>query len=324
MFFDNFFNDFDPFSNYTYRRARPQTAALFKNDSTSIMIKKIFEDEFNYICFDCHRELSNLDYFDLKNGNFLCGQCAQNHANFENDTVQPMTGNLKTLGEKDLLILYCGGNRNLYDFIKESFPLLENMNIKDMYSTTAMDYYRKLLRSKAYNEPKPRIPGKKRAYTSIFKTKSNTETDNHQKRRTNARRSIEPFNRDDDCDNIFNSTFFGDDLFNRNRQQKKKKNYDDERNQILETEPTFINNRDSHAKTQSRMTNKKNKINEEREDRNKDNESETYNRISREAKCENNENQKPKKEEVRTITINQIGEIDYYPKVMEIEGMDCE
>ena len=34
---------------------------------------------------------------------------------------------------------------------------------------------------------------------------------------------------------------------------------------------------------------------EELEDRNKDNESETYNRISREAKCENNENQRPKK-----------------------------
>jgi hypothetical protein len=114
------------------------------------------------MCFDCHRELSELNFFDLKNGIFLCNNCAQHHARLSKEITQPMTGNLRLLEEKDLLLLYYGGNKNLFDFIQRYYPLLENMQAKEKYATKAMDYYRKLLRSKAYDEPEPSMPTKKK------------------------------------------------------------------------------------------------------------------------------------------------------------------
>ena len=150
MFFDNLFDDFDPFGTYSYRQPRPQTSTTFRNDNRSIMIRKLLNDEFNYMCFDCHRELSELNFFDLKNGIFLCSNCAQHHMRLSKEITQPRTGNIRALEEKDLLILYYGGNKNLFDFIQKYYPLLENMQIKEKFSSKAMDYYRKLLRSKAY------------------------------------------------------------------------------------------------------------------------------------------------------------------------------
>jgi hypothetical protein len=269
------------------------------------------------MCFDCHKELNNLDYFDLKNGNFLCAQCAQNHANFENDTVQPMTGNLRTLEEKDLLMLYYGGNKNLYNFIKEYFPLLENMKIKDMYATKAMDYYRKLLRSKVYNEIKPRIPNKKKAYTSIFQT-DNPDTRSQQQRKQNVRRTMEPYGRDNDKEIGLNSSCFNNDVQNRNRQQRKG-TYDN--NTTLETEPAVINNRTSQNCNGTTNSNKRNIVNENNK---KDNETKTYKKEINQSEQKNTKKQE-KKDENKTstfLTINQIGEIDFYPKIMEIEGMD--
>ena len=82
-----------------------------------------------------------------------------------------MTGNIKSLDEKELLLLYYGGNKNLLEFIRNHFPLLENMNKKDMYETKAMDFYRKLIRAKAYDEREPDIPGKKRDISQFSKRK---------------------------------------------------------------------------------------------------------------------------------------------------------
>ena len=72
MFFDNLFDDFDPFGTYTYRQPRKQASRVFRNDNHSMILRKIQDDEYNYMCFDCHIELDDLDYFDLKNGVFLC------------------------------------------------------------------------------------------------------------------------------------------------------------------------------------------------------------------------------------------------------------
>ena len=176
MFFDNLFDDFNPFGTYTYRQPRPQTASMFRNDNSSIILRKLLDDEYNYMCFDCHREISELNYFDLKNGIFLCHHCAQQHAKLPKEITQPMTGNIRSLEEKDLLLLYYGGNKNLLDFIRRHFPLLENMQPKEMYATKAMDYYRKLIRAKAYDESEPDMPGKKKAYHSIFSKKISPAT----------------------------------------------------------------------------------------------------------------------------------------------------
>ena len=330
MFFDNLFDDFEPFGNYTYRQPRPQTSSLFRNDKQSIILRKILNEEYNYMCFDCHRETSDLDYFDLKNGIFLCYNCAQQHAKLSKEITQPMTGNIKSLEENDLLLLYYGGNKNLLEFIRSYFPLLENMKPKDMYATKAMDYYRKLLRSKAYDEPEPEMPGKKKAYNSIFQNKITPVTEKKNKNNNiRERRMREPMDRDEDRDNIFSSTFFGDDLFNRN---KRKNEYNDDDNDYFNNEPADINKRDEEENDSAGMKVEKRK--NSFEDKKEKKEAKTQRNVIHEPKYKKIEKKvkneiKEKNDEIKVntnnaLTINQIGEITRYPDAMEIDGMDCE
>ena len=335
MFFDNLFDDFNPFGAYTYRKPRRQTNSRFEDedydDNKEIIARRILEDEYNYICFDCHRELSDLDYFDLKNGIFLCGNCAQQHAKLSKEIAHPMTGNIRTLEEKDLLLLYYGGNKNLLDFIRSFFPLLENMQKKDMFATKAMDYYRKLIRAKAYDEQKPDMPGKKKAYTSIFQKKVSPA---RKQRKTNVRdrRMKYPIDRvdiDENRDNLFSTTFFGDDLFNRNRQNQRRKAYDPEEENYFTTEPADIKkkeneneeNDDAGMKKEKRSDSHNNHVNDETKYK------KIENKTKKEKRTKSDDETKEREEKAitnNTITINQIGEISNYPEAMEIDGMECE
>ena len=324
MLFDNLFNDFNPYGTYTYRQPRRQEFPLFEDDNRSIIIRNLQEDEYNYICFDCHREMDNLNYFDLKNGIFLCYNCAQQHAKLSKEITQPMTGNIKSLDEKELLLLYYGGNKNLLEFIRNHFPLLENMNKKDMYATKAMDYYRKLIRAKAYDEREPDMPGKKKGYTSIFQKKVSPARE-QRKKNIRDRRIRDPFDRDEDRDNIFSSTFFGDDLFNRNRQNQRKKEYNDEANYYT-TEPADINKNDSDENDDAGMKKEKRSDSHDKKDT-----QQKYKKIetqSKKAKNKQKSNEAKENEKKvitnNTLTINQIGELSRYPDAMEIDEMECE
>ena len=245
MFFDNIFSDFNPFGSYTYRQPMRQDPLSYPNENRTIMLRKLINDEYNYICFDCHCEINSLDYFDVKNGIFLCYTCAQKHLQIPKEVSLVMTGNIRSLEEKDLLILYYGGNKNLIEFMRRHFPLLENMQIKEKYCTKAMDYYRKLLRSKAFDEDEPDMPGKKKGYKSIYYNKINnpspSKENQRQTRNTQNRERREEENREnEDLNDLFSTTFFGDDLFGRNRRNQKRRNEED---RYMKTEPAVINNK---------------------------------------------------------------------------------
>ena len=119
MFFDNLFDDYNPFGTYSFRQPRPQTSTYEREDKKSIVLREILNDEYNYMCFDCHRELRDLDYFDLMNGIFLCCNCAQHHARLSKEITKPMTGHIRSLDENDLLLLYYGGNKNLFELLEK-------------------------------------------------------------------------------------------------------------------------------------------------------------------------------------------------------------
>ena len=59
-----------------------------------------------------------------------------------------------------------------------------------------MDYYRKLIRSKAYDESEPDMPGKKKAYHSIFSKKISPATERKQNN-IRDRRTLGPDDRDE-------------------------------------------------------------------------------------------------------------------------------
>ncbi len=325
MFFDNLFDDFNPFGTYSYRQQRPQTESIFRNNNSSIILRKLVNDEYNYMCFDCHRELDDLDYFDLKNGIFLCCNCAQQHARLSKEITQPMTGKIRALDEKDLLILYYGGNKNLYDFIKRHYPLLENMQIKEKYATKAMDYYRKLLRSKIYDESEPNMPGKKKAYTSIFQKKASPAREPKNKNIRQRRiEETERENDEDDINNILRSTFFGDDLYNRNKRKARQ-----EEDDYLKTEPADINKKDEDETDGAGMKvqPRKNSYNNENEEKEVKTQRTVNHEVNHQKKEENEEkmdNDNIKVNTSNTLTINQIGELSTYPDALEIDGMESE
>ena len=173
----------------------------------------------------------------------------------------------------------------------------------------------------------------KKPYISFFQNKISPATERKQKN-IRDRRLRDPFDRDDDRDNIFSNTFFGDDLFNRNKQQRKK-TYDDENenenNNYMQTEPADINRKENEEKDDAGMrVEKRNKSNEKQEKENK-----YYKKINHETKHkkiekkDKKENEKEKENEIKvntvnTLTINQIGEMSRYPDAMEIDGMECE
>ena len=326
MFFDNLFSDFDPFGSYTYRQPRRQDPLSYPDDNRTIILRKLFDDEYNYMCFDCHCETSSLDYFDVKNGIFLCYTCAQKHTQFPKEVSLVMTGNIRNLEEKDLLLLYYGGNKNLIEFIRRHYPLLENMQKKEMYCSKAMDYYRKLLRSKAFDEEEPEMPGKKKAYKSIFFNKINNQSPSREnQRQTRQEENNENMNEDENKENnednfndIFSSTFFGDDLFGRNRRNQRKRNEESYR----KTEPAVINKKqeekdDANNEPTFKKINKT-KINENHSHKKKQ-------EIKKETKTQQTNIDTNVNTQIKnTVTINQIGELSRYPDAMEIDGMECE
>ena len=304
MYFNNLSNNFPYFSNYSYPQCRPEPT--YTNDNTSIIINNLLRDEYNYYCFDCHRKTNGIKYFDIKNAIFLCYNCAVQHSNMSKEITEIMTGDIHNLDERYLLLLYYGGNQNLTNFIRRNFPLLEKMDKRKIYSTKAMDYYRKLIRAKSYNEPEPYLPRRLEGYNSIF---NNVVDPANEGAYMNNRNEEEKNN--DVC---------------HNRNWKNGNVYYN-----TKTEPAVINNDDDDIEMKDETGNYNNankgfsrKNEKEGKDRQKGfkkkevkNENQTKNK--------NNKNKNEKKiSNSNSLNINQIGELSMYPDAQFIDGLDCE
>ena len=294
MYFNNLFNNFPYFSNYSYPQCRPESS--YSIDNTSIIINKLLRDENNYYCFDCHRKTNGIKYFDIKNAIFLCYNCAVQHSNMPKEITEVMTGDIHKLDERYLLLLYYGGNQNLINFIKRNFPLLEKMDKRKIYSTKAMDYYRKLIRSKAYNEPEPYLPRRLEGYNSIFNNVIDPANEGAYKNHRNE----EEKNND-----VYHS-----------RNWKNGNGYYN-----TQTEPAVINNNDDiEMKDETGNYNNGYKEKEGRE-RQKGFKNKTTNY---EYKTKNKSDKNEKKISNNSLNINQIGELSMYPDAEFIDGLDCE
>lgn len=297
MFYNNVFNNYSPFNNtynynYPYRRQEPIIQK--PNDTISIIIHRILNDSNNYTCFDCHKQINCLKYFDIKNGVFLCNNCAIQHSRYPKEVTEVMSGDIRSLEEHILCLLYYGGNKNLANFMKIYFPLLEKMEKKNMYSTIAMDYYRKLLKSKINNEREPYMPRKLEGYNSIFRNGYNPANENENP--NNYRDSLNHINRNKQRNNgLFNSDF------NRNAGNNNDKDEDGDGDVEMKDEDNCSKKRNDIAnedagKTRDKLNKNKNKKNV----------------ISNE-----------KDNDVNILTINQMGELSMYPDAFEIDRMEC-
>ena len=294
MYFNNLFNDFFPFRNsYSFR---PQTAnqSPYQEEqrNPNIIPQKILSDRSNYICFDCGRQINELNYFDLKNAIFLCYNCALQHQKYPKEISEVVTGNIRNLEHSYLMPLYFGGNKSLIDFIRNNYPLLEKKGRKNIYTSRALDYYRKLIRAKINNLREPLKPSLLDGYNSIYCDKpNNIYKDNN----SNDKMECEPA-----------------DL------NMRKNNEDNDVEMTDESSNYNLNNNESDVNTSqdsgSDDGNKKKTMNK--------------NEIKKKSLNLNLNKEKvevKKKKEIvdRCLTVNQLGNLNMYPDAKEIDDMDC-
>ena len=310
MFLNNIFNDFSPFSNFNNYRNRTRPESSYRNDNRAIIINQLINDGNNYFCFDCSRQTNLLKYFDIKNGVFLCYNCALQHNSLPKEISEVMTGDIRTLELKDLLLLYYGGNKNLMDFIRRYYPLLEKMERNNMYSTIAMDYYRRLIKTKVYNEPEPYMPKKLEGYNSIYR---NSIKPSNKINYNSSRNYTEKMDLDDDKMN------------NNNKKWKKrepavinKKNDDNE--DIEMKDDSSKKSEDSTYDDMEGISDKENKTISNNKNKKIENKNSKSKKI--EDKNRGNKMKKNINETINSLTINQLGELSMYPDAKEIDEMD--
>lgn len=294
MYFNNLFNNFFPFRNsYSFR---PQSAQQthYEDDIRSInIIQKILSERTNYFCFDCGRQINELNYFDLKNAIFLCYNCAIQHQKYPKEISEVVTGNLKALNQSYLMSLYYGGNKNLIDFIRSNYPLLEKKGRKNIYTTKALDYYRKLIYAKINNLREPCKPRILDGYNSIYSEKSNY---NEQilNESSNDKMKIEPA---DICnENSENDVEMEDENISCNTNESDENTSQDSENE----------SKNKNEKINKKIIKKK-KLNLNLKKENK----------------ERVEIKKKKELSERCFTLNQLGNINMYPDAKFIDDMDC-
>ena len=230
-----------------------------------------------------------------------------------------MSGDIRSLEERYLLLFYYGGNKNLAEFIQRYYPLLDKMSKNGMYATKAMEYYRQLLIAKAYNQQVPYMPRKLEGYNSIFQVKNSYSPSKINENEENSRNNGEKMEAEEPTIDLYKSCSFSNGVFGA-KDNKKIKN-----------EPAVLNNRKREKE------NSEDEDVEMKDDTSKKSEDSTYEDVEgisgKENKNENieyennnknkeNKSKNDKNANCRPLTINQIGDLSMYPDAKEIDEMD--
>ena len=322
--FNDFFNNSfgNRYNNYGYRTPR-------YNDNRSIILRKLYNDNMNYMCFDCHKQGEMPSFIDIKNGIFLCLKCAQNHSSLPKEISQIISNNLREMSEENLMILYYSGNKKLYEFMANEFPGLQKMNFEQKYKTKAMEYYRQLIKSQAMDLREPIKPNKREGYMSIYQSENIKR--NVEKKKENNKRNID----NDDMFSQLNKTFGGifgednlfDNKFSQTERNSLNKNENKGKGKKEKEKSNKIDSDNTDEDTSDELDDKKkDKVKEKKENKSQnkkeDNKTEENNQ-KKENKKEIHEEKEPQKNyEIKPTTnkinINQMGYIEMYPDALEI------
>ena len=294
MYFNNLFNNFFPFRNsYSFRPQSAQQVPYQEDKRYPNISQKILSEHSNYFCFDCGRQLKELNYFDLKNAIFLCYNCALQHQKYPKEISEVVTGNIRTLDPSYLIPLYYGGNNNLIEFIRNNYPLLEKKGRKNIYTTKAIDYYRKLIHAKVNNLREPCKPRILDGYNSIYSEKLDYNNKAYNESNKDEMK-IEP-----------------DDIKNENSENDVE----------MKEENISYNNSESDENT-SQDSGKEEKYKNEKVNKNNIKKKKLNLNLNKE---KNEEPEIKHKKEIfeRCLTLNQLGNINMYPDAKNIDDMDC-
>ena len=317
MFYLN--NIFKNVDNDNYDKKKNSPSICNRNDNKNIILKILYNDHMNYICFDCHKKNKTLEFIDIKNGIFLCKNCAKKHYYFPKEISEVINKNLREINEDNLMVLYYSGNKKLFEFISEEFPKLENMNIGKMFKTNAMEYYRQLIKSQAFDLIEPKKPNKKEGYISMY-YKGNIKKNNKKIQKKNKNINNDNFNK---LNKQFDKLLKEDNNSSEQYIQKKRKINND--NLINEIEIEKENEKEN------RFENKENKLNHKIISDNSDCETVDEDKKYKSLDIENEKNEKEIKNSKtidkpiqnlkiqitsNIINLNQKGCIEMYPEAL--------
>ena len=148
------------------------TEFIQDNPTKKKKIKEILSEASNKECFDCGQQ--NPEYISLNNGIFICRICVLIHRQFPEE-VSSIRQNINSLTDKELLMLYKGGNLKLSNFVTYEFPGLQNYTPEILYKTKAMEYYRERLKYFSGMNEKPSKPNDLVAYKLIDEEPNNIQ-----------------------------------------------------------------------------------------------------------------------------------------------------
>ena len=211
------------------------------------MIENKIKDELNNYCVECGEEKP--EYISINNGVFLCGECIQNHLKLPQEISTIIKNDLESLTLSEIQYIYCGGNKNLLNFINQEFPKLTEFPPNLLYKTQAMYYYRKRLLYFINGGLEPRKPTPQQGYTivenlepselfdqSLYTTFANKKINNFSYiENPEKTQTLKNYN---DCykKNFSNNSISNDWNYNINTEPNNKKN-----NIFLRPKPTYEN-----------------------------------------------------------------------------------
>ena len=122
---------------------------MFQVDNIKTQLELINSEEPNSKCFDCETQPAH--WADLKNGIFLCFNCAEEHKKYNTATNSIKSITLDKFSKNQLYIMKIGGNKKLSDFLK-THPPPQEIDKFSLYNSKLLNYYRQKLKAEANEE----------------------------------------------------------------------------------------------------------------------------------------------------------------------------
>ena len=122
---------------------------MFQNDNIKTQLQQLNSLETNSKCFDCQSQPAH--WVSIKNGIFLCFNCAEEHKKYNTATNSIKSITLDKFTKEQLNIMKIGGNKKLSDFLK-SHPPPSEIDKFSLYNSKLLNYYRQQLKSEANGE----------------------------------------------------------------------------------------------------------------------------------------------------------------------------
>lgn len=129
---------------------------MFLHKDIKKQLESLCSDPNNSKCFDCGKQPAR--WASLRNGIFLCFDCAEEHKSYEINVSYIKSITLEEWSKEHLNIMKTGGNNKLKLFLKEhGLPL--GLDKRALYHSKLMNYYRSQLKSeserKIFMDPLP-------------------------------------------------------------------------------------------------------------------------------------------------------------------------